>query len=86
MESCFIYNHSCCLVTKLCPTLMIPWTSAHQAPLSMGFPRQENWSGLPFPSPGALPDPKVEPGPPVLQAHSYCLNQQGLQIYERLKE
>ena len=34
-----------------------PWTVAHQAPPSMGFPRQEYWSGLPFPSPGDLPDP-----------------------------
>ena len=38
-----------------------PWTVAHQAPLSMGFPRQEYWSGLPFPSPGGLPDPGTEP-------------------------
>ena len=38
-----------------------PWTIARQAPLSMGFPRQEYWSGLPFPSPGALPDPRAEP-------------------------
>ena len=38
-----------------------PWTVALQAPLSMGFPRQEYWSGLPFPSPGDLPDPGIEP-------------------------
>ena len=38
-----------------------PWTVAHQAPLSMGFSRQEHWSGLPFPSPGDLPDPGIEP-------------------------
>ena len=38
-----------------------PWTVAHQASLSMGFPRQEYWSELPFPSPGALPDPGIEP-------------------------
>ena len=38
-----------------------PWTVAHQAPLSMGFPRQEHWSGLPFPSPGDLPDPGIKP-------------------------
>ena len=37
------------------------WTEAHQAPLFMGFPRQENWNGLPFPSPGDLPDPGIEP-------------------------
>ena len=38
-----------------------PWTVAHQAPLSMGFPRQEYWSGLPFPTPGDLPNPGIEP-------------------------
>ena len=44
-----------------CPTLVTPWTVAHQAPLSMGFSRQEYWSVLPFPPPGDLPDPGVEP-------------------------
>ena len=48
------------LVAKLCPTLATPWTAAHQAPLSMGFLRQEYGSGLPFPSPGDLPDPGME--------------------------
>ena len=47
-----------------------PWTVAHQAPLFMGFPRQEYWSGLPFPSPGDLPDPGVEPRCPALQMDS----------------
>ena len=41
------------------------WTVAHQAPLSMGFPRQECWSGLPFPSPGDLPDSGMEPASPL---------------------
>ena len=45
-----------------------PWTVAYQAPPSMGFSRQECWSGLPFPSPGDLPDPGIKPGSPVLQA------------------
>ena len=45
-----------------------PWTVAHQAPLSMEFSRQEYWSGLPFPSPGDLPDPGIEPRSPTLQA------------------
>ena len=45
-----------------------PWTVAHQVPLSMGFSRQECWSGLPFPCPGDLPDPGIEPGSPALQA------------------
>ena len=49
-----------CSVAKLCPTLQPPWTVAHQASLSMGFPRQECWSGLPFPSPGDLPDLGIE--------------------------
>ena len=59
-----------CLVAKLCLTLATPWTVAHQAPLSMGFSRQEYWSGLPFPSPGDLPDPGIEPWSPALQADS----------------
>ena len=45
-----------------------PWTVARQAPLSMGFSRQEYWSELPFPSPGDLPDPGIELGSPALQA------------------
>ena len=44
------------------------WTVAYQAPLSMGFSRQEYWSGLPFPSPGDLPDSGIEPGSPALEA------------------
>ena len=44
------------------------WTVAHQAPPSMEFSRQEYWSGLPFPSPGYLPDPGIKPGSSVLQA------------------
>ena len=47
---------------------MTPWTVAYQASLSMGFSRQEYWSGLPFPSPGDLPDPGIEPRSPTLQA------------------
>ena len=45
-----------------------PWTVTHQAPLSMGFSRQEYWSDLPFPSPGDLPNPGIEPRSPALQA------------------
>ena len=50
-----------------------PWTVACQAPLSMGFSRQEYWSGLPFPPPGDLPDPGTEPRSPVVQADSLPL-------------
>ena len=45
-----------------------PWTVAYQAPPSMGFSRQEYWSGLPFPSAGCLPNPGIEPGSPACQA------------------
>ena len=58
------------IVTKSCPTLLTPWNVACQAPLSTGFSRQQYWSGLPFPSPGDLPDPGIEPGSPALQADS----------------
>ena len=49
---------------------MAPWTTAHQAPLSMGFSKQEYWNGLPFPSPGNLSDPGIEPTSAALQADS----------------
>ena len=53
----------------ICVQLFVtPCTIAHQTPLSMGFPRQEYWSGLPFPSPGHLPNPGIEPQSPALQA------------------
>ena len=58
------------LVAQSCLTLATPWTAARQAPLSMGFSRQEYWSGLPFPSPGDLPDPGIKPGSPALQVDS----------------
>ena len=46
-------------------SFVTPWTIAHKAPLSMEFSRQEYWSGLPFPPSGDLPDPGIEPVPPV---------------------
>ena len=54
-----------------------PWTIACQVLLSMGFSRQEYWSGLPFPSPGNLPDPRIEPVSPALQVDSLPLSHQG---------
>ena len=56
------------LVAKSCLTLVTLWIVACQTPLSMGFSRQDYWSGLPFPSPGDLPDPGIESGSPRLQA------------------
>ena len=56
----------------------IPWTVAYQAPPSMKFSRQEYWSGLPFPSPGDLPNPEIEPRFLALQAETlYPLSHQG---------
>ena len=66
---CFIFNMMCAdgLVSKSCPTLVTPWTVCSLPGSSvMGFSRQEYWSGLPFPSPGDLPDPGIEPRSPVL--------------------
>ena len=60
-------ENDCGCRVQLCVTL---WTVPHQPPLSMEFSGQEYWSGLPFPSPGDLPDPGIEPGSPALQADS----------------
>ena len=56
--------HACTLSHIQC--FVTPWTVVRQAPLSMGFSRQEYWSGLPFPSPGDCPDPGVKPASPAL--------------------
>ena len=63
-------NKRCCLVAKSCLALCDPWTIARQASLSLGFPRQEYWSGLLGPSVDDLPDPGIKPASPVLQADS----------------
>ena len=65
------------LVAKSCPTLATPWTVACQAPLSMGFSRQRYWSGLPFPSPGDLPDPGIEPMTSALAGRFFTTEPQG---------
>ena len=54
------------IYSVVCNSLVIPWTVARQAPLSMGFPRQEHWSGLPFPSPRHRPHPGIERASPAL--------------------
>ena len=58
-------------------SLVTPWTAAHQAPLSMGFPRQEYWCGLPFPSPGDLPEPGIEPASPALAGKFFTMEPPG---------
>ena len=65
------------LVTKSCLTLATPWTVACQAPLSMGFSRQGYWSGLPFPLPGDLTHPGIEPRSPTLHTDFYQLSYKG---------
>ena len=54
-----------------------PWTVTHQAPPSMGFSRQEYWSGLPFPTPGDLPDPGIEPESPALASKFFTTEPPG---------
>ena len=57
-----IKHAACCVLMFSHVRLFVtPWTVAHLAPLSVGFPRQEYWSGLPFPTLGDLPDPGIEP-------------------------
>ena len=71
------FDHSCmCVCVCVCKLLsrsqlfVTPWVITCQVPLSMGFSRQEHWSGLPFPSPGDLPNPGIKPGSPTLQVDS----------------
>ena len=74
--------HICCcwcLVASvksddLCETL---WTAAHQAPLSMGFSREDCWNGLPYTPPGDLPDSEIKPRSPALQVDSLPLSHRG---------
>ena len=76
-------QYNVCLCVCVCESLSrvrflaTPWTIARQAPLSMGFSRQEYWSGLPLPSPGDLPNLEIEPGSPALQADSLPSEPQG---------
>ena len=57
-----MHRHACLLSHSFASnSFLTPWTGAHQAPLSMGFSRQEHWSGLPFTSPGDFPDPGIKP-------------------------
>ena len=76
-ESYSVWRGEGSLVAKTCQTIVILQTMARQAPLSMGFPRREYWSGLPFPSPGALPNPGIKPRSPALQVDSLLLSLQG---------
>ena len=63
---------------------MTPWTVAHQAPPSMEFSRQEYWSGLPFPSPGDLPDLGIEPQSSALQADALQSEPPYLKLFKNI--
>ena len=73
-QSVHAYSLSCVQL------FMTPWTVAHQVPLSMGFSRQEYWSGLPCPLPGDLPNPGIKPRSPTLQADSLPPEPPGKQL------
>ena len=72
------------LVAQLCLTLCDPMVCSHQAPLSMEFSSQEYWSGLPFPSPGDLPNLGTEAKSPVLQVDSLLSEPPGKPVYDFL--
>ena len=65
-----VFNLCCAQLLSCVQLFATPWSVAHQAPLSMGFSKQEYWSGLPCPSPGDLPKPGIQPRSPALQADS----------------
>ena len=73
-----------CFVAKSCPTLATPWTVAYQVPLSMGFPREDYWGGLPFPSPGALSNPRIETASPALAGGYFIAEPLGKSCVEGL--
>ena len=77
----FFYFPAC---SPQVPSVMTPWTAAHQAPLSMGFSRQEYWSRLPFPSPGDLPNPGIKAPSLALQADSLPLSHWGSALFTLL--
>ena len=69
------------LVSKSCLTLETPWTVARQVPLYIGFSKQECWSGLPFPSPGDLPELGIKPGSLHCKAESLLTELPGKPLY-----
>ena len=83
----FIYGSVYILILSLSHVWLFatPWTVAHQDSPSMGFSRQEYWNQLPFPSPGDLPDPGIEPGSPTLQADALLSEPPGKPHYRELE-
>ena len=82
----FVMKICCCLVTKFASdSFATPWTVARQAPLYIQFSRQEYWSGVPFPSPGDLPGPGIEPMSLAWQMDSLPLSHLGSPVRKRKK-
>ena len=77
----YIYTSWSCIVLSCVQLFVTLWNIAHQAPLSVGFSRWENWSGLPFPSSGDLPNPRIEPVFLSLQVDSLLAESSGKPIY-----
>ena len=69
-----------------CVSFVTPWSVVRQAPLSMGFFGQEYWSGLPFPSPGDLPDPGIEPASPAFTGGFFTTEPPGKPVFANLKK
>ena len=72
-----------CTCAQSCPTLCNPMNWSRQAPLSMEFPGQEYWSGVPFPSPEGLPDPGIKPGLPHCKQMFSHLSHQGSRVTDK---
>ena len=81
-RKCGFWVFNTCVLAQSCLTLATTWTIAHQVPPSMGFPRQEYWSGLPFPILGVLPDPGIEPTSPALASDSLPIAPPGKPLLE----
>ena len=73
----FTFTFTCAQLPQSCLTLCDPWTVAHQAPLSISAPRQEYWNGLPFSSPGDLPNPEIELVSPALAGRLFTTEPPG---------
>ena len=89
LERITLYSNCCCLVAKSCLNLATAWTVTHQAPLFMGFAKQEYWSGLPLLSPRDRPDPGIEPVSPALTGGFFVTEPPGkptLEFKKKLSE
>ena len=79
----YIYTYICAvpIYSVMSDSFVTSWIVAHQVPLSMGFSKQEYWSGLPFPSPGDLLNPGIKPSSPTLAGRFFTTEPQGTPIY-----